>query len=78
VTITRSAAGTYDVFLPHQDEGLDGGHVQVTAYGAGTARCQVGSWGSMPGGRTAWIYCFTNTATLTDTMFAVQYTGKVQ
>lgn len=78
ITITSPLIGTYDVFLPGQDKGLDGGHFQVTAYGSGSARCQVGYWNPTAGGRTARIYCFTNTGILTDTLFDVQYTGKVQ
>jgi hypothetical protein len=78
VTITSPAVGTYDVFLPYQDQGLDGGHAQVTAYGSGTARCQIGYWTQTIGGRTVRVLCFTNTGTLTDTYFALQYTGKVQ
>jgi hypothetical protein len=66
------------VFLPHQDQGLDGGHAQVTAYGSGTARCQIGYWIQTTGGRTVRVYCFTNTGSLTDTYYALQYTGKVQ
>jgi serine protease len=78
VTITRAAAGTYDVFLPFQDQGLDGGHVEVTAYGSGTNRCQVGYWYGTTGGRDTRIYCFSNTGVLTDSYFAVQYTGRLQ
>ena len=78
ITISRPAAGTYDVFLPYQDQGLDGGHAEVTAYGSGTNRCQVGSWSTTTGGRNIRIYCFSNTGTLTDSYFAVQYTGRLQ
>ena len=35
ITINRPNVGTYDVHLPFQDQGWDGGHVQVTAYGSG-------------------------------------------
>jgi serine protease len=78
ITISRAAAGSYDVFLPYQDEGLDGGHVAVTAYGSGTNRCQVGFWFGSGGGRTTRIYCFTNAGVLADSLFAVQYTGRLQ
>jgi hypothetical protein len=78
ITISRAAAGSYDVFLPFQDQGLDGGHVQVTAYGSGSNRCQVGGWFTTSGGRTARIYCYSNAGVLTDSYFAVQYAGRVQ
>ena len=79
ITINRPNVGTYDVHLPFQDQGWDGGHVQVTAYGSGTERCQVNSWFSDgSGGRTAEILCFTNAGSPVDTLFAVQYTGRLQ
>nr|QEO74592.1 hypothetical protein [uncultured bacterium] len=78
ITINSPAVGTYDVFLPYQNQGLDGGHAQVTAYGAGTSRCQIGYWLPDPGGRTVRVYCFANGGALVDTYFALQYTGKIQ
>ncbi len=78
ITITRPAVGTYDVFLPFQDQGWDGGHVAVTAYGSGTERCQVNFWSGAVGGRTARILCFTNAGVPVDTFFAMQYTARLQ
>lgn len=78
VTITSAAAGSYDVFLPHQHQGLDGGNVQVTAYGPGTGRCQVGWWGQVSNGRSVRVFCFTNGGALTDTYFTMQYTAQLQ
>ena len=77
VTITRAGTGSYDVFLPHQDQGLDGGTVQVTA-GLGSGRCQIGSWGYISGGRTVRVYCFATSGTLTDNRFALQYSARLQ
>jgi hypothetical protein len=78
VTITRAGVGSYDVFLPFQNEGLDGGHVQVTAYGGGTNRCQVGFWGSAAGGRSAHVYCFNNAGVLADSFYDIEYTARIQ
>jgi hypothetical protein len=78
ITITRATTGTYDVLMPYQDQGLDGGHVAVTTYGSGTNRCQVGYWYGVSGGRTARIYCFTTAGALADTYYAIQYTGRLQ
>jgi hypothetical protein len=78
VTITRPATGTYDVRMPYQNEGLNFGNVQATAYGSGTERCQVGSWTTVAGARSARILCFTNTGAPADTMFTMQYTAKLQ
>jgi serine protease len=78
VTITRSAVGTYAVHLPKQDGGWDGGHVQVTAYGVGTDRCQVQSWFGETGGRVANILCFNNSGSSVDARYVVEYTAQVQ
>ena len=56
--------------------GLDGGHVQVTAYGTGTNRCQVSSWSSNLTGRTAHIICYANDGTLADSYFAMVYVAQ--
>lgn len=89
VTISRSAVGTYDVRLPLQETtrsdhgaGWDGGTVHVTAFGADSARCQVGHWKDsqwqLGPGRTARVYCFNFKGALTDAMFTLQYTAQIQ
>jgi hypothetical protein len=76
ITISRPGVGTYDVVMPFQNLGLDGGHVQVTAYGTGTNRCQVSSWSSNSTGRTAHIICYANDGTLADSYFAMVYVAQ--
>jgi len=78
VTITRSGTGAYKVVLPLQAEGLDGGHVQVTAYGRGTGRCQVDSWGQQLSARSVLVLCFGNTGAAADSYFTLAYTARVQ
>jgi hypothetical protein len=76
ITISRAGVGTYDVAMPFQNIGLDGGHVQVTAYGSGTNRCQIRNWSSNSSGRTARILCYTSTGTMADSFFAMVYVGR--
>jgi hypothetical protein len=78
ITISRAGVGVYDVLLPFQDQGWDGGHVAVTAYGSGTERCQINFWGGASGGRTAEILCFTNSGSPVDTLFVMEYTARLQ
>jgi hypothetical protein len=71
-TVTRNGTGDYTVHLP----GLSGnnGHVQVTAYGTGSERCKVGSWGDSGSGLDAHIRCFTPAGSPVDTLYTVSYT----
>ena len=50
-----------------------GGNVQVTAYGAGSERCKVGSWGSGGGMLSAYVNCFTAAGAPVDTLFTASY-----
>lgn len=78
ITISRAGTGSYDVVMPQQNAGLDGGHVQVTAYGYDTNRCQVVRWTNTSTGRTARINCYSNGGTLTDSLFDVVYVAQAQ
>ena len=48
---------------------IDGGNVQVTAYGPGSAQCKVENWGSV----TANVRCFRPNGTLIGAPFTVLY-----
>jgi hypothetical protein len=71
-TASRSAVGTYQVQLPGLGTGffLARGHVQVTAYGAGTARCKVQSWTSTA---SVNVLCFDAAGAPVDSRFVVDY-----
>lgn len=49
---------------------LDGGEVQVTTYGGGTAQCKVESWGTQTGN----VCCFGPTGALVDTRYDGSWT----
>ncbi len=73
-TVTRVATGSYDVFLPSlrtavkgdtsSSDSLDGGNVQVSAYGVhaaqsrDTVRCGVGYWKNEDLGRLIRVHCY--------------------
>jgi hypothetical protein len=67
VQITRRGTGLYTVtFNGLGADLLDGGDVQVTAYGGGNAQCKVESWGS----QSVNVRCFTPTG-LVDALYDV-------
>lgn len=51
------------------------GTVQVSAYGPGTAECQVASWTSSGTDRLVNVRCFTTGDVLTDSLFTATYTA---
>jgi hypothetical protein len=61
-SVTKIATGTYEVTCSGVGGGAllgAGGHVQVSAYGAGVSTfCHVGSWGTGVKDFTASVYCF--------------------
>lgn len=65
VTVTRSGVGTYSVVFATLD--IFPGHVQVTAYGGGSAMCKVGSWGTS----NANVRCYDAAGALVDSSFTV-------
>jgi len=71
VEVERANAGIYTVRFPGLDVlGLDGGNVQVTAYGAGASYCKVQSWG----GDSAGVRCFDAAGVAADSQFTVLLT----
>jgi hypothetical protein len=63
-TIIRSGPGVYNVKLP----GLSsGGHVQVTAYGAGNAYCHLTLWNA----DGAYVVCWNPSGALVDSKFVI-------
>jgi hypothetical protein len=70
VTITRTAPGSYTVTWQGADpQIIDGGDVQVTAYGAGNAQCKVTNWS----GDNVVIRCFGPTGAPMDSQFTALY-----
>ena len=68
VTIVRYGAGEYGVFWTGLDPHiLNGGNVQVTAYGSGNAQCKVLSWGL----NLANVACYAPTGARVDSYFTV-------
>ncbi|KAI9029251.1 hypothetical protein DFJ74DRAFT_657590 [Hyaloraphidium curvatum] len=68
-TIVRTARGRYRFIHGLGIGALRGGHVQVSAYGTGSARCQVEIWFS----GEAVVRCFTLAGAPADSAFTVQY-----
>jgi hypothetical protein len=71
-TITRTAAGTYDVRLAGIS--TQGGTVLVTAYGTSSDRCKVGSWLPSGADTVVRVYCHSVAGLPTDSMFTLSYT----
>jgi hypothetical protein len=72
IQITRSGTGQYHVtWNGLSGDLLDGGDVQVSAYGGfnPTAQCKVEFWGS----QDAYVRCFSPNGTLVDSQFDVLY-----
>jgi hypothetical protein len=70
VTITRTAPGAYTVTWQGADpQIIDGGDVQVTAYGTGNAQCKVERWT----GDIVLIRCFGPTGAPMDSQFTALY-----
>jgi hypothetical protein len=68
VAIFRSSVGRYAViFNGLGTQLLDGGDVQVTAYGGGSAQCKVESWGP----QTVFVRCFAPGGAPADAMYDV-------
>lgn len=70
-TISRFGTGSYVVHLPNL--GVAAGHVQVTAYGPGSERCKVGSWGPSGTAQNIRVLCYRPNGTLVDTFFTLTY-----
>jgi hypothetical protein len=71
-TITRSGTGNYTLHLPGL--AVDNGHVQVTAYGYGSARCKVGYWFASGNELLVNVQCSDPAGSPVDTLYAASYT----
>jgi len=69
-TITRNGVGQYVATFP--GVALNGGSVEVTAYGGGSEYCKVGGWG----GNAVWVNCFANGGAPADTFFTLNFTDQ--
>jgi len=69
--IDRLGIGNYRVRLPNL--GQSAGHVQVTAYGAGSERCKVGSWGPSGAEQQIRVYCNRPAGSRVDASFTLTY-----
>jgi hypothetical protein len=68
VMIVRYGVGEYSVFWTGMDpQILNGGNVQVTAYGGGNTQCKVTGWGLS----LANVRCFAPTGAWVDSYFTV-------
>jgi hypothetical protein len=70
-SISTSGTGVYQLTLP----GLatSRGHVEVQAYGGGTARCKVSSWGTSGANEVINIRCFDATGLPVNTPYEVEF-----
>lgn len=71
-TISRSGVGAYTLSIP--GVGVGGGHVQVSAYGSGTAECKVASWFPSGGAQKVNVRCFSTTGAPVDSLYTVTFT----
>ena len=70
IQITRRAPGLYTVtFNGLGGRLLDGGNVQVTAYGSSNSQCKVENWGR----ESVAVRCFSPSGTLVDSYFVVMF-----
>ena len=73
--ITRRSIGSYSVkFAKLAGKANAGGHVQVTAYGPGSATCKVARWNMASGALIADVLCFAN-GRPSDSMFSILAIG---
>ncbi len=72
VTATRSGTGVYAItFAGLGGNGVAGGNVQVTSYGAGSEHCKVASWGSSSANFAVNIRCFNAAGAAVDSRYSV-------
>jgi hypothetical protein len=80
-TITQTGTGSYRIDFPNIGSEI-GGNVQVTAYGSGSERCKVASWGSSGTTLQVFVNCYDASGNAVNTQFTasyvrVPYTGTV-
>lgn len=73
--ITNTGTGTYRVDFPGLGS-VSGGDVQVTAYGGGSERCKVYSWGSSGSTLQVTVNCFTTAGLPVNTLFTANYVRR--
>jgi hypothetical protein len=71
-SVIRSGPGRYQAFFGKMFK--SGGNLQVTAYGATPARCQVVDWAPNSGGTSADIACVNAQGQPADTLYTASYT----
>lgn len=70
ITATRSGTGLYTMTWTGMSAiGTNSGHVQVTAYGPGNARCHTGGWGA----EFVNVRCFDATGAAVDSQYSILY-----
>jgi hypothetical protein len=72
-TITRSAAGTYQVTLPGL--GGPGGTIKATAYGGGAEACHVSSWSWLGANALVNVRCQNTAGVLADAAYTLTFHG---
>jgi hypothetical protein len=71
ITSSNTGTGTYVVNFP--GIGGAGGNVQVVAYGSGSERCKVSSWGSTGTTENVYVSCTTAAGAPVNTNFVVHF-----
>ncbi|MEM9173681.1 MAG: hypothetical protein AAGC67_00460 [Myxococcota bacterium] len=70
ITASRTGTGEYTLlWFGLEEQGIDGGNVQVTSYGLSDAYCNVGFWGT----GNATVNCFDASGTPTDSQFNAMF-----
>lgn len=69
-TIQRTGVGSYYVTFPGIS--VNGGLVEVTAYGSGSEYCTIGYWGS----NVVQVNCYANGGAPADSMFTLNFTDQ--
>ena len=73
--ITQLATGQYRVDFPSLGSNVFG-DVQVTAYGSGSERCKVSSWGASGTTLQVFVNCFSATGAASNTLFTANYVRR--
>jgi hypothetical protein len=76
ITVTNGSTGNYTVTFPGIAGGSGagaGGNVQVVAYGSGSERCKVSSWGASGANELVNVHCNTAAGAAVNTSFVVQF-----
>jgi hypothetical protein len=74
ISVSSAATGAYTVRFPGL--GGSGGNAQVVAYGSGSARCKVASWGTSGADEVVGVRCHTAAGAAVNSAFVVHYGRK--